>query len=92
MRESRTYGSVRGACDETHVPTATAARVHQLSGRRSGVAVRGARAAGRDADNRLSRQQVGGCGGGASAGISTGVPVGNPTQLAKRRESVDALA
>ena len=26
MRESRTYGSVRGAYDETHVPTATAAR------------------------------------------------------------------
>src|SRR5947208_10632583 len=26
MRESRTYGSVRGACDETHVPTATAVR------------------------------------------------------------------
>src|SRR5262249_60112829 len=25
MRESRPYGSVRGACDETHVPTATAA-------------------------------------------------------------------
>src|SRR5437762_4481714 len=25
MRESRTYGSVRGACDETHVPTATCA-------------------------------------------------------------------
>ena len=25
MRESRTYGSVRGACDETLVPTATAA-------------------------------------------------------------------
>jgi putative ABC transport system substrate-binding protein len=25
MRESRTSGSVRGACDETHVPTATAA-------------------------------------------------------------------
>src|SRR5215470_10043617 len=25
MRESRTYGSVRGACDETHVPTATRA-------------------------------------------------------------------
>src|SRR5438094_10483427 len=23
MRESRTYGSVRGACDETHVPTVT---------------------------------------------------------------------
>ena len=26
MRESRTYGSVRGACDETHVPTATERR------------------------------------------------------------------
>jgi hypothetical protein len=26
MRESRTYGSVRGACDETHVPTATVKR------------------------------------------------------------------
>ena len=25
MRESRTYGSGRGACDETHVPTATRA-------------------------------------------------------------------
>src|SRR5262249_28511452 len=25
MRESRPYGSVRGACDATHVPTATAA-------------------------------------------------------------------
>ena len=29
MRESRTYGSVRGACDETHVPTATTSRVHR---------------------------------------------------------------
>src|SRR5262249_17607670 len=28
MRESRTYGSGRGACDETHVPTATATRGH----------------------------------------------------------------
>jgi hypothetical protein len=26
MRESRTYGSVRGAYDETHVPTATVKR------------------------------------------------------------------
>ena len=26
MRESRTYGSVRGARDETHVPTATVSR------------------------------------------------------------------
>src|SRR6516164_2387345 len=30
MRESRTYGSGRGACDETHVPTATAPRVIRL--------------------------------------------------------------
>src|SRR5262249_35380896 len=36
MRESRTYGSVRGACDETHVPTATAARVHHAARRRGG--------------------------------------------------------
>src|SRR5215831_2235634 len=34
MRESRSYGSVRGACDETHVPTATAPRVHHASRRR----------------------------------------------------------
>src|SRR5262249_18494623 len=31
MRESRTYGSVRGACDETHVPTATTPRVHHAA-------------------------------------------------------------
>ena len=30
MRESRTYGSVRGARDETRVPTATSARVIRL--------------------------------------------------------------
>src|SRR5438874_13271620 len=43
MRESRTYGSVRGACDETHVPTATTARVHQAARRRgSRMAARGA--------------------------------------------------
>jgi hypothetical protein len=34
MRESRTYGSARGACDETHVPTATASRVPRVSRRR----------------------------------------------------------
>jgi hypothetical protein len=45
MRESRTYGSVRGACDETHVPTATAAQVHHATGRRGGVAAGGACAA-----------------------------------------------
>ena len=46
MRESRTYGSGRGACDETHVPTATTARVHHAARRRGGgVAARGARAA-----------------------------------------------
>ena len=33
MRESRTYGSVRGARDETHVPTATAPRVHHAARR-----------------------------------------------------------
>src|SRR5262245_52970838 len=37
MRESRTYGSVRGARDETHVPTATEApRVHHYARRGSG--------------------------------------------------------
>jgi signal transduction histidine kinase len=30
MRESRTYGSGRGACDETRVPTATATGVHRV--------------------------------------------------------------
>ena len=43
MRESRTYGSVRGACDETHVPTATeATRFHHAAQRaaaRQGVAM-----------------------------------------------------
>src|ERR1700752_4016535 len=48
MRESRTYGSVRGACDETHVPTATRTpRVHHAARRRDAMAARGARAAGR---------------------------------------------
>src|SRR5262245_49951634 len=40
MRESRTYGSGRGACDETHVPTATeASRVHHAARRRGGGVV-----------------------------------------------------
>jgi hypothetical protein len=34
MRESRLYGSVWGACDETHVPTATAARIKPNDARR----------------------------------------------------------
>ena len=51
MRESRTYGSVRGACDETHVPTATAARVHHAARRRGGAWPLAARA-----------QQPSGCG------------------------------
>jgi hypothetical protein len=34
MRESRTYGSGRGACDETHVPTATTPPVHCAARRR----------------------------------------------------------
>ena len=46
MRESRTYGSGRGACHEMHVPTATAARVHHAARRRGGgVAARGGCAA-----------------------------------------------
>ena len=45
MRESRTYGSGRGACHEMHVPTATTPRVHHAARRRGGVAARGARAA-----------------------------------------------
>ena len=44
MRESRTYGSGRGACDETRVPTATATGVHHAARRCGGrVAARGAR-------------------------------------------------
>src|SRR5262249_21028956 len=59
MRESRTYGSGRGASDETHVPTATpAARVHHAAGRRGGrVAAGGALATSQDAGARLSRQR-----------------------------------
>jgi integrase len=49
MRESRTYGSVRGARDETRVPTATTARVHITAHRRRRLAARGARAAVGDA-------------------------------------------
>jgi hypothetical protein len=51
MRESRTYGSGRGACDETRVPTATeAAAVHRASRRHGGsMAARDARAATGDA-------------------------------------------
>src|SRR6266436_2703732 len=46
MRESRTYGSVRGARDETRVPTATEARVHHVAWRGGGcVAACGACAA-----------------------------------------------
>ena len=36
MRESRTYGSGRGARDETRVPTATEAAVHHAAGRCGG--------------------------------------------------------
>ena len=43
MRESRTYGSGRGACHEMHVPTATTPRVHHVAWRRGGVAALGAR-------------------------------------------------
>jgi len=33
--EAYTAGSVRGACDETHVPTATPERVHHASRRQA---------------------------------------------------------
>src|SRR4029077_15254452 len=53
MRESRTYGSGRGASDETHVPTATAARVYGAARRRGGgMADGGERAAGSRAAHR----------------------------------------
>ena len=59
MRESRTYGSGRGACDETHVPTATTARVHHAARRRGGgVADRGARAAAGDAGDWVPRPRI----------------------------------
>ena len=44
MRESRTYGSVRAASDETHVPTATPTpRVHHAARRRAALVWRHAR-------------------------------------------------
>src|SRR5262249_33271751 len=46
MRESRTYGSGRGACDETHVPTATTPpRVHHANRRRGGRVAAGGKGA-----------------------------------------------
>ena len=59
MRESRTYGSGRGACDETHVPTATTPRVHHAVRRRSGMAAYGARTAVSDAGGRISQKHPG---------------------------------
>ena len=54
MRESRTYGSGRGACHEMHVPTATASRLHHAAWwSRGSVAARGARAAAGVAGDRL---------------------------------------
>src|SRR5262249_5593543 len=58
MRESRTYGSVRGACDETHVPTATAPRLHRACRRRGRVAARGTHAAAKDGVDRSPKRQV----------------------------------
>ena len=55
MRESRTYGSVRGACDETHVPTATAAHVHRGFG---GTAALPLVAVLIDADNRGAQERL----------------------------------
>src|SRR5262245_26614020 len=60
MRESRTYGSVRGACDETHVPTATTPRLHHAARRGGGsLAARSARAAARaHAAHRRAGEQL----------------------------------
>ena len=55
MRESRTYGSGRGACDETHVPTATTPRFHYFARRRGSVAARGAGATGETHPPQLPR-------------------------------------
>src|SRR5262245_55923123 len=45
---------LRGACDETHVPTATPARFHHAARRRGGgVAARGGRAARRGPRDRV---------------------------------------
>src|SRR5262249_14389230 len=64
MRESRTYGSVRGACDETHVPTATTPRLHHAARRGDrGVAARGTRARARaHAAHRRAGEQLVYCG------------------------------
>ena len=77
MRESRTYGSGRGACHEMHVPTATAARVHHAARRcGGGVAAGGAGAAGRaDAAHRRAHER--GRGRSGSAGPHRGVPAGS---------------
>ena len=40
MRESRTYGSGRGACDEMHVPTATCATTKLVRSARTSVEAR----------------------------------------------------
>src|SRR6266508_5637578 len=55
MRESRTYGSVRGARDETGVPTATTARVHNAVRWRGRMAARCTRAARGEAADRISQ-------------------------------------
>src|SRR5262249_14049701 len=74
MRESRTYGSVRGARDETHVPTATTPRVHHAARRRGGrVAARGARAAAGHAGSRLCQRYVFQCVRAPSRRVSKGL-------------------
>ena len=72
MRESRPYGSVRGARDETRVPTATSARVHHAARRRGRVAARRSRTAER-ADSL-----------GRPGGNVTGVSAMNVEVVAKR--------
>ena len=76
MRESRTYGSVRGACDETHVPTATTAAIHTLARRR------GAR--GRSRHARSSRQE-------RRIGVITSLAADDPEEQARIAAFLQAL-
>ena len=76
MRESRTYGSGRGACHEMHVPTATSgASSSRCSAARRRVAARGARAAG-GADATHRRADGPSRGRSGSAGPHRRVPAG----------------
>src|SRR5262245_60462929 len=71
MRESRTYGSGRGACDETHVPTATASTLTTSPGRTLGALLRAivSRSADHLVGNRTTKR---GAGHGVAAIVNAG--------------------